>query len=51
MKIIYQKRGQWFTGHILEDPEYESQCETLEELRNNLTEIYSDIVSGLVPKA
>jgi len=51
MKIIYKKKGRWFIGHIQEYPDYESQGETIEELKTNLLEIYHDISVGLVPDA
>ena len=35
-------------GHIQEYPDYESQGKTLEELRDNLINIYDDIREGLV---
>jgi predicted RNase H-like HicB family nuclease len=38
-------------GHIQEYPDYESQGKTLEELRDNLIEIYEDIRKGLAPDA
>ena len=37
--------------HIQEYPDYESEGETLEELRDNLIDIYDDIRKGLVPDA
>ena len=49
--IIYKKENKWYIGHIQEYPEYESQGKTLDELRNNLIEIYHDIQNGLVPDA
>ncbi len=51
MKIIYQKKDNWFIGHIQEYPDYESQGKTIDELKNNLAEIYRDISNGLVPDA
>jgi len=51
MRIIHKKEDGWFVGHIQEYPEYESQGETLEELKDNLVEIYQDIQNGLVPNA
>jgi len=51
MKIIYQKKDNWFIGHIQEYPDYESQGKTIDELKNNLAEIYRDISNGLVPYA
>jgi len=40
-----------FIGHIQEYPDYESQGRTLDELKENLIEIYNDINEGLVPDA
>ncbi|MFH0825478.1 MAG: type II toxin-antitoxin system HicB family antitoxin [Pseudomonadota bacterium] len=51
MSIIYREEKGWFVGHIQEYPDYESQGKTLEELRDNLIEIYEDIKKGLVPDA
>jgi len=49
--MIYKKKNGWFIGHIQEYPDYESQGRSLEELRDNLVEIYNDIDQGLVPEA
>jgi predicted RNase H-like HicB family nuclease len=49
--IFYKKKKDWFIGHIQEYPDYESQGRTLDELRENLIEIYNDINEGLVPDA
>ena len=51
MKIVYQKKDNCFIGHIQEYPDYESQGETLDELKINLLDIYNDISNGLVPDA
>ena len=51
INIIYKKEKEWFIGHIQEYPDYASQGKTLEELKENLLEIYSDIENGLVPDA
>jgi len=51
MKIVYQKQDNWYVGHIQEYPDYETQGETLEELKANLIDIYQDITGGLVPDA
>ena len=51
LKIVYKKEKEWFVGHIQEYPDYESQGNTLDELRENLIEIYNDISKGLVPDA
>ncbi|HSB04796.1 MAG TPA: hypothetical protein VLK23_06330 [Thermodesulfobacteriota bacterium] len=51
LNIVYKEEKGWFVGHIQEYPNYESQGKTLEELRDNLIEIYDDIRKGLVPDA
>jgi hypothetical protein len=51
ISIVYREENGWFVGHVLEYPDYESQGQTLEELRDNLIEIYNDIRQGLVPDA
>lgn len=51
INIIYKKQQEWFIGHIQEHPDYESQGKTLEELKENLLDIYDDIDKGLVPDA
>ena len=51
LNIIYKEEKEWFVGHIQEYPDYESQGKTLDELKENLLEIYSDIKNGLVPDA
>jgi hypothetical protein len=40
INIIYKEEKGWFVGHIQEYPDYESQGRTLEELKDNLIEIY-----------
>ncbi len=50
-RVIYKEEDGWYVGHIQEYPDYESQGKTLEELKENLLEIYNDIKKGLVPNA
>jgi len=51
INIVYKKENEWFIGHIQEYPDYESQGKTMDELKENLIEIYKDIHQGLVPDA
>ena len=46
INIIYKKEKEWFIGHIQEYPDYESQGKTIEELKENLLDIYDDIEKG-----
>jgi predicted RNase H-like HicB family nuclease len=49
--LIYREEDGWYIGHLQEYPDFESQGETLQELQENLVDIYSDIQEGLVPNA
>lgn len=51
INIVYREAEGWLVGHIQEYPDHESQGKTLQELRDNLIEIYEDIRKGLVPDA
>jgi len=51
ISVVYKEEDGWFVGHIQQYPDYESQGKTLEELKENLLEIYNDIKNGLVPDA
>ncbi len=51
LNIIYKEEKEWFIGHIQEYPDYGSQGKTVDELKENLIEIYNDINKGLVPDA
>jgi len=51
INIVYREEKGWFVGHVQEYPDYESQGKTLQELKDNLIEIYEDIRKGLVPDA
>ena len=51
LNIVYKKEKTWFIGHIQEFPDYESQGKTIDELKENLIDIYNDIQKGLVPDA
>lgn len=49
INIIYKEDGGWCVGHIQEYPDFESQGNDLDELKENLLDIYNDIKKGLVP--
>jgi len=51
INIIYKEENGWYVGHIQEYPDYESQGKTLDELKENLIDIYNDINEGLVSDA
>jgi hypothetical protein len=49
MKFIYYQEGEMWVGWLEEYPDYKSQGATLDELKENLKEIYADLDSGKIP--
>jgi hypothetical protein len=49
LKYIHWQDGNMFLGYLEEYPDYRTQAETLDELRENLTELYHDFNSGALP--
>ena len=48
-KFIYYKEDDMFIGWLEEYPDYRTQGETLEELEENLLDIYNDLNAGHIP--
>jgi predicted RNase H-like HicB family nuclease len=48
-KYIYWKEGKWWIGYLEEYPDYLTQGSTLEELIDNLKDIYHELTSGSIP--
>lgn len=46
--VYWQEEGVWI-GYLEEYPDYMTQGETLEELKENLKDIYNDLTSGAIP--
>jgi len=51
IKIVYWQEddGMWL-GYLQNHPDYMTQGMTLEELKENLSDIYKDIDAGFIPK-
>jgi predicted RNase H-like HicB family nuclease len=49
IRCVYWQDNTAWLGYLEDYPDYRSQGETLEELQDNLKEIYQDITSGAVP--
>jgi len=49
LKYVYWQDGDMWLGHLDEFPDYMSQAETLEELQENLKDIYAELTSGNIP--
>jgi predicted RNase H-like HicB family nuclease len=49
VKIIYwEENGAWL-GYLAEFPDYWTQGETLDDLREHLKDLYADLTSGEIP--
>jgi predicted RNase H-like HicB family nuclease len=48
--IYWEDKNMWL-GYLKEYPDYLTQGETLEELKDNLIDIFTDLVSGVIPNA
>jgi len=46
--VYWEDKGMWI-GYLEEYPDYMSQGESLEELKENLKDIYHDLSSGEIP--
>jgi len=49
VKFVYWQDGKWWLGYLEEYPDYITQGETLEELKENLKDLYKDLTSGEIP--
>ncbi len=48
-KFVFFQDGDMWIGWLEEYPDYMTQGGTLEELKDNLLDIYKDITSGAIP--
>jgi predicted RNase H-like HicB family nuclease len=49
-KFIYYQDEDMYIGWLEEFPDYKTQGETLDELKENLKDIYEELTSGRIPK-
>ena len=49
IRYVYWQDGEMWLGYLEEYPDYRSQGESLEELQENLKDIFADITSGAIP--
>lgn len=49
MKFIYYQEDEMWVGWLEQYPDYKSQGTTLDELKENLKDIYEDLNSGKIP--
>jgi predicted RNase H-like HicB family nuclease len=48
-KFIHWQDGSMWLGYLEEYPDYMTQGETFEELKENLRDLYKDLTSGAIP--
>ena len=48
-KYVYWKDEDMWLGYLEEFPDYWTQAETEEELKENLIDIYNELTSGTIP--
>jgi len=48
-KFVYWQDTGFWVGYLSEFPDYMTQGETFDELKENLRDLYKDLESGLIP--
>jgi predicted RNase H-like HicB family nuclease len=48
-RYVYWQHGDWWLGYLEEFPDYWTQGESLEDLREQLKALYEDMTSGAIP--
>jgi len=48
-KFVYWQEDDMWVGYLEEYPDYWTQGESLEELKENLKDLYKDLTSGSIP--
>ncbi len=49
VKFVYRQDENFWLGYLCEYPDYITQGESFDELKENLKDIYNDIISNAVP--
>jgi predicted RNase H-like HicB family nuclease len=49
IRYVYWQDGDFWLGYIEQYPEYMTQGMSLEELQDNLKDLYKDMTSGEIP--
>ena len=49
LRYVYWQADKMWLGYLEEYPDYWTQGETLEDLQENLKDIYKDLTSGEIP--
>ena len=51
ISLIYWKEADFWIGYLQDYPDYRTQGETLDELKENILDIYHEIASGNIEVA
>ena len=49
IRYVHWQDGDVWLGYLEEYPDYMTQAETVQELEENLRDIYADLTSGAIP--
>jgi len=49
MKFVYWQDDDMWLGYLEEYPDYMTQGESFEELKENLRDIYTELIGGAIP--
>jgi predicted RNase H-like HicB family nuclease len=49
VKFVYWQDSGFWVGHLQDYPDYLTQGATLEELKENLQDLYKDVTGGEIP--
>ena len=49
IRYVYWQDGDMWLGYLEDYPDYRTQGQTLEELQENLRDIFQDVASGAIP--
>ncbi|NLI76594.1 MAG: type II toxin-antitoxin system HicB family antitoxin [Candidatus Riflebacteria bacterium] len=48
-KYVFWKEEKFWVGYFEDYPDYQTQGESLEDLKDHLRDLYKDLVSGEIP--
>jgi hypothetical protein len=49
IKFVYWEEEGWYLGYLQDYPDYRTQGETLDDLKEHLRDLYVDITGGQIP--
>jgi predicted RNase H-like HicB family nuclease len=49
LRYVYWQDGEWWLGYLEEFPDYVTQGQSLEDLKEHLRDLYEELTSGRIP--